>query len=795
MKRYNRLIALLLSLVMVLSLIGCTESTDPETTPTTQTTEPTTPPEPSGADIYNESRKALDEATDLSAEYTASTVTTVNGSVYKEHSHMTVTYRDIGKETASIALEETAYYGDSEETSVSYSEIWSQGQLYATLDDKYRAVAPLDAEKLETEYFPVVLLDASLYESITPEDTDNGTLLTFAQPTAHEKWLLPEDSELDITDIHGTALIRDGVLTEMTYGLTVDYGVSQISVEITSKPLDTPREITVPTDTEGYISADDVTALSVYGSVRQYLALTDKLEMTKSEEFYLSAFAQYMSYSNSYATYGKDNDGLFQLKQNIYAMDYYNEEEYDVSYVLDYKDGKLTTTQGNGLPSSSSATWEEATESMWEDFDEMLESLSPDYWENVTTTNFGNLILFEFDLNENFGNTRQNEICNLFFNDTNFLMNYASAYETTEVSGYLSIDGCTNLPVAMGFSYEGNHTIEGEEYPLTQETHCSIVSPSANAYKIITDELPPSQEPEETATPLFYKVTGSNGQQMWLLGTIHVGDMRTEYLPQEIKDAFTASDALALECDTEAFFEQMETDETLAAQYYTSMVNEDEKTLEEILEEEDYETLIKLLKASGQYDSSMLYMKPSIVASLLSNVFMDLGYTYSSDYGVEEQLYKWAEEQNKPIREVESVQFQMEMDSHYSRELQILLLQQEFENCPGATWMGFNEMFDLWCAGDEIALREYLAEDVDTSELTEEELAEYEAAKPLMEEYDKAMVTDRNAGMLEVAIEYLESGDVVFYAVGLAHLLDGGNGLVDTLRQAGYTVELVTYAN
>ena len=49
--------------------------------------------------------------------------------------------------------------------------------------------------------------------------------------------------------------------------------------------------------------------------------------------------------------------------------------------------------------------------------------------------------------------------------------------------------------------------------------------------------------------------------------------------------------------------------------------------------------------------------------------------------------------------------------------------------------------------------------------------------------------------MLKVAIEYLESGKTVFYAVGLAHLLDDQNGLVDALRAAGYTVELVQYAN
>jgi len=104
------------------------------------------------------------------------------------------------------------------------------------------------------------------------------------------------------------------------------------------------------------------------------------------------------------------------------------------------------------------------------------------------------------------------------------------------------------------------------------------------------------------------------------------------------------------------------------------------------------------------------------------------------------------------------------------------------------------ELYELWCAGDEAALRKELSDEVDFSELTEEEKAEYEEIKQLLEEYNKAMSYDRNDGMLQKAIEYLESGETVFYAVGLAHLLNNVNGLVDTLRAAGYTVELVAYA-
>ena len=99
------------------------------------------------------------------------------------------------------------------------------------------------------------------------------------------------------------------------------------------------------------------------------------------------------------------------------------------------------------------------------------------------------------------------------------------------------------------------YTIDGTEYPLTLQFDQSFEAPAKGAYQEITEEMPEEAEPENKATPLFYHVTGEDGQEMWLLGTIHVGDERTAYLPEEIYNAFAASDALAVECDSEAFDE------------------------------------------------------------------------------------------------------------------------------------------------------------------------------------------------------------------------------------------------
>ena len=64
--------------------------------------------------------------------------------------------------------------------------------------------------------------------------------------------------------------------------------------------------------------------------------------------------------------------------------------------------------------------------------------------------------------------------------------------------------------------------------------------------------------------------------------------------------------------------------------------------------------------------------------------------------------------------------------------------------------------------------------------------------KALVEDYNDQMLTQRNLGMRDRALEWMEAGDKVFFAVGAAHLMDE-DGLVALLRAEGYTVEQIEY--
>jgi hypothetical protein len=160
-------------------------------------------------------------------------------------------------------------------------------------------------------------------------------------------------------------------------------------------------------------------------------------------------------------------------------------------------------------------------------------------------------------------------------------------------------------------------------------------------------------------------------------------------------------------------------------------------------------------------------------------------YDLSSTQGVDNQLIWRAQQQEKEILDVESGLFQTQMLMGFSDGLQEQLLYEAVYSDPYEYADSIRELFEMWCSGNETELIEYLTEEPDYTDWTDEEIR-------LMEEYNNAMGTDRNDDMHDVAVGYLESGDVVFYAVGLAHLLET-DGLVNTLRDAGYTVELVTF--
>lgn len=793
---FRRIVSWVIYLCMLLSFAGCTSQPDPTEPPQTTAApiiETTVPPvtEPPADELYSAARAEVENAANLVLTVTMSRKRSVGGETYSEAATQTISMQNLGQDNLRVSVQDSTTVDGYVLSSQEYYEAGQVWMLFENLP----FTSEMDAESYLDRFLPALLPDASLYGSVTAEATAGGYNLTFSEPTAAESWLTGEQAELH--SAQGTAvldseghLVRTGYIASYTFGSTrydVDYSVA------VSIPETLELSNTLPASGEEYVTLSFIDAPLVLSQATYDIMASTNLTCTTVDTMVTQAGGAVFSQQEYLDLYGTGADTMTNYKLSINLQDYTGVvDEYELVENTQKKILKITENDGN--PASRLLS-EAQVNNLRTDY---VNTILDFVWEpadltGATIEDLGSVYLLELTGNDALGEVYEGAACKSFWTDENFLRNLASDYRTDTLSAYLSIDKYSGLPVAFGFTYEGIHTIQGGEYLLSDQWDQTFFLGSNTAYEAITEEPLPDSEPAEKATPLFYHVTGENGQEMWLIGTIHVGDDRTGYLPQEIYDALLASDALAVEFDMDAFDEALENDDNLLSQVQSAYFYADGSMTKEHLDEEIYERGVKMLKATGNYFMNAEYLKPYLWSQSIDNFMLRQGYALTSDKGVDNRLLDIARDNEIKILDVESGLFQIQMMTGYSAELQELLLEESLYTDSAAYCESVGDLYEKWCAGDEAVLREELSDEVDTSEFTEEELQEYEAQKHLIEEYNKAMSYDRNDGMLKKAIEYLESGEVIFYAVGLAHLLNDVNGLVDTLRDAGYTVELVSY--
>ena len=289
-------------------------------------------------------------------------------------------------------------------------------------------------------------------------------------------------------------------------------------------------------------------------------------------------------------------------------------------------------------------------------------------------------------------------------------------------------------------------------------------------------------KPGKTADidPLLWKVEGKNGSTMYLFGTIHVGDERNKQVLDMLKDEISASDAVAAEFDTVAYKE--DTNQQLSAAM--SMLLNDGTTIKDHMRADLYEKSVKYLTDAGLYMTAYDMYNMGFWNNMLSSTAIRLS-SYSTDYGMEGLVLNEAKSGNKEILELESAQYQTELISGFSDELQNLLIE-AFLDTADTYSDEIKKLHEAWLAGDEDKLNDEIegeTEEDDDEELTPEQ-------QKLLDDYQKKMYDDRNDGMVKKAVEYLESGKNVFFTAGTAHFL-GDKGIVKQLTDKGYKVERI----
>lgn len=296
-----------------------------------------------------------------------------------------------------------------------------------------------------------------------------------------------------------------------------------------------------------------------------------------------------------------------------------------------------------------------------------------------------------------------------------------------------------------------------------------------------------ASETVSDATPLLWRVSGEDGEQLYLFGSMHAVDPGIYGLSETLMQAFGSSDALALELDTLKMNYDLESALSQQGMLYLT----DGTTLADHLKPDTYALLVAFLTELDMWDSSYDALAPFAIDSLLDEiVYASVG--ISAQIGLDVYFNTLAVAQGKPVLEVESMQQQMDLflgapDLYWDCDINLKI--NKMEEYINETI----ELYEAYYSGDAAALLALTIGglDVDIASLgyTAEEVTEIEAAEAA---FMLQMLHDRNIGMAQKAEEYLKSGDAVFFVVGVAHML-GEDGIVELLTEAGYTVEQIAY--
>ena len=293
-------------------------------------------------------------------------------------------------------------------------------------------------------------------------------------------------------------------------------------------------------------------------------------------------------------------------------------------------------------------------------------------------------------------------------------------------------------------------------------------------------EEPQKQEVEkEKITPLMYEITKEgSSNKIYLFGSIHFANISKLEFPNYIMDAYKNSNYVACEFNIVKFLKEVDTETLLEDYYYV-----DGDSLEKhVSSKESYDKIIKFLSDSFKLQEAQAkILTLSTIDSLITEYIIPKSDIKTAQEGVDTYFLNKATEDNKTILEVESYEFQSNLEKSFPDRVMEIEIIDAIDNMEDGI-NDLNELYKYWKEGNEEKLIELLTK-IDEDDYSKEDLV-------LIKDYNKKMLDDRNIGMKNKLEEYFNNNYTVFYMVGAAHLL-GDNGIAKLLENDGYTVKIV----
>lgn len=265
---------------------------------------------------------------------------------------------------------------------------------------------------------------------------------------------------------------------------------------------------------------------------------------------------------------------------------------------------------------------------------------------------------------------------------------------------------------------------------------------------------------QEIQKGLLWRIDKPGVSPSYLLGTIHSDDPRVIHLPPVIEKYFTQAKSVTIE---------MEINFTNTIKSLVKMYLDSGQSLDKLINQEEYETLVNLLSEYGVPEEATRRLKPLATMIILSKP------QSQGDQFLDLILYQRAKEMKKSVYGLETVEEQLALFDVLSIHEQVMLLKESLQDI-GQLSSIFEKLHELYIQGNLTALLS-LSEEYMKSEKNER----------LVEKFRKTLIDERNMRMVNRMQTRLQEGNA-FIAVGALHL-PGKNGILNLLEIQGYQVD------
>jgi uncharacterized protein YbaP (TraB family) len=266
------------------------------------------------------------------------------------------------------------------------------------------------------------------------------------------------------------------------------------------------------------------------------------------------------------------------------------------------------------------------------------------------------------------------------------------------------------------------------------------------------------------ADPAAWRVTGKNGSEVTLLGSMHVLRPSDYPLPPNIDALVAGADRIVMEVDLDDF-------DPVAQQRLvleTAMLPQG-TVLKDVLDDDVYAKTEQRLGTLGVDVGALERFEPWFLAITALDLGMrKLG--FQSERGVEQYIVGRSRATGKEIVGLETIEFQMGLFDSLPPEQQQALLEQTLDELDEGSAV-LDQMVTAWRAGELESL---------STELFDE-FKDYPGL------YEK-LVTKRNRSWVPKLEGMLGDGGHHLVVVGALHLVGPGN-VIELLRSSGHDVQ------